>query len=61
MQIEVSDYVSISYVRFNKPLNFDLAQIKQCSIIGDIFEVVSCSGAIASYRKDYIKFEKKDS
>lgn len=61
MQINVSDYESISYVRFNNPLAFDLTQIKQCSINGSIFEVETHSGSIAYYRKDNILMKKKAS
>lgn len=61
MEINVSDYESISYIRYNNPLAFDLSQIKQCSIKGELFVVESISGAIVSYRKNNILMKKKDS
>lgn len=59
MQINISDYESISYVRFNRPLAFDLSQIKECFIKDSVFEVVSHSGVVLSYLSSYIQLNKK--
>ncbi len=59
MQINISEYESISYVRFNSPLAFDLSQIKECSINDSIFEVVNHSGVVLSYLASNIQLKIK--
>ncbi|WP_025344841.1 hypothetical protein [Sulfurospirillum multivorans] len=60
-ELNLGDYSSIGFKRLRNVLPFDLTQIQQCFIKGDVFETINKNGELLTYPARFIVLKKKAS
>ena len=60
-ELNLGDYSSIGFKRLRNVLPFDLTQIKQCFIRGEVFETINTNGVSLTYPARFIVLKKKAS